>query len=84
MLWIASILTTAASLGMLSVGIMLILGQHVLTELTRPGVTIEPGTPEWGNLVLPEAVPMPGAKCENTIPLARSTADRMGTIRRTT
>lgn len=34
---------------------MMILGRRLLKELTQPGIIIKPGTPEWGDLVFPEA-----------------------------
>lgn len=59
MVWVASILLTAASLGIFSIGVTLVLGRRVLKELTRPGITIEPGTEEFGDIVLPDIFEMP-------------------------
>jgi pimeloyl-ACP methyl ester carboxylesterase len=38
---------------------MLVLGRRFLEEFTRPGVIVEPGTPQWGGWTFPESAAEP-------------------------
>jgi alpha-beta hydrolase superfamily lysophospholipase len=58
-LWFASIAASMTVVGLTTGGIMLVLGRRFLKEFTRPGVTVEPGTPQWGGWTFPELVVEP-------------------------
>src|SRR5690348_4942189 len=53
-LWFASIAASTAVVGLATGGIMVVLGRRFLEEFTRPGVTVEQGTPQWGGWIFPE------------------------------
>src|SRR5690348_16659305 len=55
-LWFASIAASTAVVGLITGGIMVVLGRRFLEEFTRPGVTVEQGTPQWGGWTFPELV----------------------------
>jgi hypothetical protein len=57
--WLAGIVASTAVIGLATVGFMLVLGRRFLEEFTRPGVTVEQGTPQWGGWTFPEAVAEP-------------------------
>jgi hypothetical protein len=44
-------------------GVMLVLGSRFLEEFTRPGVTVEQGTPQWGGWTFPESAAEPSMNC---------------------
>ena len=50
MAWFASIVTTLAALSLATGSIMVVLGHRFIEEFTRPGVTIDQATPQWGGL----------------------------------
>jgi alpha-beta hydrolase superfamily lysophospholipase len=52
--WLAAIVAPTAVVGLAIGGIMLVLGRRFLEEFTRPGVTVDPGTPQWGGWTFPE------------------------------
>lgn len=52
-----SIVTVAIGFTVSCAGVTL--GHLFLREFTRPGVTVEPGTPQWGGWTFPEAVAEP-------------------------
>ena len=58
-LWFASIAASTAVVGLSTGGIMLVLGRRFIKEFTRPGVTIEQGTPQWGGWSFPESAAEP-------------------------
>jgi uncharacterized protein len=57
--WFASLAASTALVGLATGGLMLILGRRFIEEFTRPGVTVEPATPQWGGWTFPEAVGEP-------------------------
>jgi uncharacterized protein len=59
MAWVASIVAPIAALGIATGSIMVILGHRFIEEFTRPGVTIDQATPQWGGWTFPEAVGEP-------------------------
>ena len=59
MAWFASIVVSMAVVGLGVGSITLALGHRFLEEFTRPGITVKPGTPLWGEWVFPEAVAEP-------------------------
>ncbi len=58
-LWFASIAASTAVIGLITGGIMVVLGRRFLEEFTRPGVTVEQGTPQWGGWTFPALVVEP-------------------------
>ena len=58
-LWFASIAVSTAVVGLTTGGIMLVLDRRFIEEFTRPGVTVEQGTPQWGGWTFPELVVAP-------------------------
>jgi len=59
MAWFASIVAPIAALGLAIGSIMVVLGHRFIEEFTRPGVTIDQATPQWGGWTFPEAVGEP-------------------------
>ena len=59
MTWLVSILVSTAGVGLVVGGAMVMLGRHFLHEFTRPGVTVEYGTPQWGGWTFPETTSEP-------------------------
>lgn len=53
MTWFVSISVSTAGVSLVVGGVMVILGQRFLQEFTRPGVTVEYGTPQWGGWSFP-------------------------------
>lgn len=53
MAWLVSIIVSTAGVGLVVGGAMVILGRRFLQEFTRPGVTVEYGTPQWGGWTFP-------------------------------
>ena len=58
-LWFTSIAASTAVVVLSTGGIMLVLGRRFIEEFTRPGVTVKPGTPQWGGWTFPESVVEP-------------------------
>jgi hypothetical protein len=73
MAWIASIVATLAALGLAIGSIMVVLGHRFIEEFTRPGVTIDQATPQWGGWTFPEAVGEPPPALQR--PVAFHSAD---------
>lgn len=59
MVWFVHIVVSTAVIGLGVGSVTLALGYYFLEEFTRPGITIKPGTPQWGGWVFPEAVAEP-------------------------
>ncbi|HET8846531.1 MAG TPA: alpha/beta fold hydrolase [Ktedonobacteraceae bacterium] len=58
----------AATITVLAVGgVLWPLGHLLIEEFTRPGVTIEQGTPQWGDWAFPEAVEEPLKDSRRTV-----------------
>jgi hypothetical protein len=53
--WFASLAASTALVGLATGSVMLILGRRFIEEFTRPGVTVEPATPQWGGWTFPDA-----------------------------
>ena len=66
-LWFASIAASTAVVGLTTGGIMLVLGRRFLEEFTRPGVTVEEGTPQWGGWTFPELVVEPPSALQRAV-----------------
>src|SRR5438128_2464202 len=59
MAWFASIVASTAAVGLATGSVMLVLGHRFIKEFTRPGVTVDQATPQWGGWTFPEAVVEP-------------------------
>ena len=66
-LWFVSIAASTAVVGLTTGGIMLVLGRRFLEEFTRPGVTVEQGTPQWGGWTFPELVVEPPTALQRAV-----------------
>ncbi|HEU5378320.1 MAG TPA: alpha/beta fold hydrolase [Ktedonobacteraceae bacterium] len=67
MVWFAMLIVSTAAVG-LAVGIVtLVLGRRFLEEFTRPGVTVERGTPQWGGWTFPDAVAEPPQELQRAL-----------------
>lgn len=66
-LWFASIAASTAVVGLTTGGIMVVLGRRFIEEFTRPGVTVERGTPQWGGWTFPESVVEPPASLRRAV-----------------
>ena len=67
MAWLASIVASTAVVGLAAGSVMVVLGHRFIAEFTRPGVTIEPATPQWGGWTFPEAVVEPPAALQRAV-----------------
>ena len=65
--WFVSIAALTAVLGFTTAGLMLLLGRRGLEELTRPGVSVEPGTPQWGGWTFPDVAGEPPAALRRAV-----------------
>lgn len=65
--WFAGIAAVAAVLSVTTGGLMLALGRRYLVEFTRPGVTVEPGTPQWGGWTFPDGAQEPPAAVQREV-----------------
>ncbi len=67
MVWFTSIIVSLVVAGLALGGVMWLLGRRFIEEFTRPGVTVEQGTPEWGDLIFPSAVIEPPEELRRAI-----------------
>src|SRR5690348_7772017 len=66
-LWFASLAASTAAIGLATGGLALILGRRFIEEFTRPGVTIDQATPQWGGWTFPEAVGEPPIELQRAV-----------------
>ena len=66
-LWFTSIVASTAVVGLATGGVMLVLGRRFLEEFTRPGVTVEQGTPQWGGWTFPESAAEPPIEFQHAV-----------------
>ena len=66
-LWFASIAASTAVVGLITGGVMVVLGRRFIEEFTRPGVTVEQGTPQWGGWTFPELVVEPPTSLQRAV-----------------
>jgi pimeloyl-ACP methyl ester carboxylesterase len=59
MAWFAGILTSTAVVGLAAGSVMAVLGHRFIQEFTRPGVSVDQATPQWGGWTFPEEVVEP-------------------------
>jgi uncharacterized protein len=67
MAWFASILASTAVVGLATGSVMLVLGRRFIEEFTRPGVTVDQATPQWGGWTFPEAVVEPPTALQRAV-----------------
>src|SRR5258708_19870453 len=65
--WFASIVTSTSVVGLATGGVMLVLGRRFIEEFTRPGVTVEQGTSQWGGWTFPESVVEPPTALQRAV-----------------
>ncbi len=65
--WFTSIAASIVVLCLVNAGIMLVLGRRFLSEFTRPGVTIEQGTPQWGGWTFPTSEALPPTEVRRAV-----------------
>src|SRR5260370_2422330 len=63
----ASIVTSTSVVGLATGGVMLVLGSRFIEEFTRPGVTVEQGTSQWGGWTFPESVVEPPTALQRAV-----------------
>jgi alpha-beta hydrolase superfamily lysophospholipase len=66
-LWFTSIVASIAVVGLAIGNVMLVLGRLFLKEFTRPGVTVEQGTPQWGSWTFPESAAEPPTALQHSL-----------------
>jgi uncharacterized protein len=66
-LWFTSIVASTAVVGLAIGGVMLVLGRRFIKEFTRPGVTLEQGTPQWGGWTFPESAAEPPTELQHAM-----------------
>jgi len=67
MTWFVRLLVALAGVGIAVGGAGVALGHLFLKEFTRPGVAVEPGTPQWGNWTFPDGVPEPPKEVQRAV-----------------
>lgn len=67
MIWFISIAVSLLIISLVVGSFMWLLGRRFLEEFTRPGVTVEPGTPLWGGWTFPEGVSEPAPNVQRTV-----------------
>lgn len=67
MVWFVSIIALVVVVGLATGGVMFLLGRRLIEEFTRPGVTVEQGTPQWGGWTFPDAVGEPARELQRPI-----------------
>jgi pimeloyl-ACP methyl ester carboxylesterase len=67
MAWFVSVITSLTVAGLATCGVLLILGRRLIEEFTRPGVTIEKGTPQWGGWEFPVLAAEPPLELQRAV-----------------
>ena len=67
MAWFASIVASTAAVGLVTASLMLILGRRFIEEFTRPGITIDQATPQWGGWTFPDSVEEPSTALQRAV-----------------
>jgi uncharacterized protein len=75
--WFTSIAASIVVLGLAVGGVMLVLGRRFLREFTRPGVTVEPGTPQWGGWTFPAAAALPPTEARRAVTFSSADGARL-------
>jgi pimeloyl-ACP methyl ester carboxylesterase len=67
MAWFVSVITSLTVAGLAACGVLLMLGRRLIEEFTRPGVTIEKGTPQWGGWEFPVLAAEPPLELQRAV-----------------
>ncbi len=67
MAWLASIAASLAVAGLAAGSVMWLLGRRFVKEFTRPGITVEQGTPQWGGWTFPEGLSEPPRELQRAV-----------------
>src|SRR5689334_5615737 len=67
MAWFASIVAPIVAIVLAIGSVMLILGRRFIEEFTRPGITIDQATPQWGGWTFPDAVEEPPTELRRAV-----------------
>ncbi len=59
MAWFVSIIASIAAIGLATGSIMAVFGRRFIEEFTRPGITVDQATPQWGGWTFPDSVVEP-------------------------
>ncbi len=65
--WFTSIAASLVVVGLAIGGVILVLGRRFLIEFTRPGVTVEQGTPQWGGWTFPASEALPPTEVRRAV-----------------
>jgi alpha-beta hydrolase superfamily lysophospholipase len=65
--WFTSIVASTAVVGLATGGVLVVLGRRFIEEFTRPGVTVEQGTPQWGGWTFPESAAEPPTALQRAV-----------------
>lgn len=77
MAWIVSLVLATAGASFVMGSTAVVLGRLFLKEFTRPGVTVEQGTPEWGGWTFPEAVAEPSQALQRKVSFQAADGTRL-------
>src|SRR5690349_10440858 len=77
MTWFVSIIVPTAGVGLAIGGAMMILGRHFLKEFTRPGVTVEYGTQQWGGWTFPTSTVEPPRDLQRVVTFSSADGTRL-------
>lgn len=77
MAWFVSIIVLTAVIGLAVWGIMVALGRRFLREFTRPGVTVEYGTEQWGGWTFPVSTVEPPPDLQRVVTFSSADGTRL-------
>jgi pimeloyl-ACP methyl ester carboxylesterase len=77
MTWLVSIVVSMAGIILVVGGAMVILGRHFLKEFTRPGVTVEYGTEQWGGWTFPVSTVEPPQDLQRVVTFSSADGTRL-------
>jgi len=77
MTWLVSIIVSTAGVGLTVGSAMMILGRRFLQEFTRPGVTVEYGTPQWGGWTFPVSTVEPPQPLQRVVTFSSADGTRL-------
>ncbi|HEU5383996.1 MAG TPA: alpha/beta fold hydrolase [Ktedonobacteraceae bacterium] len=67
MVWLVCVIAFFIVVGLATGGVTLLLGRRLVKEFTRPGVTVEQGTPQWGGWTFPDAAGEPARELQRSV-----------------
>lgn len=77
MIWLVSIIVSTAGVSLVVGSTMVILGWHFLKEFTRPGVTVEYGTQQWGGWTFPLSTTEPPQDLQRVVTFSSADGIRL-------